>query len=110
MFVSIIIHTVLFYFYAILFLYKVWCEVAVGSDWVHLDPCEASVDEPLIYESWGKNQTYILSFSYTDVQDVTAKYTTRYNETLSRRLLDNVTQPFVDERLSATRVELSKIL
>ena len=33
-----------------------------GRRWVHLDPCEAAVDEPLLYESWGKNQTYIVAF------------------------------------------------
>ena len=51
----------------------VWAEVWLGgiSDngsnssggrWVHLDPCEAAVDNPLLYESWGKNQTYIVAF------------------------------------------------
>lgn len=35
-----------------------------GGRWVHIDPCEAAVDEPLIYQSWGKNQTYIISYEY----------------------------------------------
>lgn len=30
--------------------------------WVHLDPCEAAVDENFIYQGWGKKQTYILGF------------------------------------------------
>lgn len=37
--------------------------------WVHLDPCEAAVDEPLLYQSWGKNQTYILAFTHDQVQE-----------------------------------------
>lgn len=52
----------------------VWVEVWLGNGgveedvvnhygrWVHLDPCEAAVDAPLLYESWGKNQTYIVAF------------------------------------------------
>ena len=50
----------------------VWAEVWLGDNddgksgnggrWVHLDPCEAAVDNPLLYESWGKNQTYIVAF------------------------------------------------
>lgn len=29
--------------------------------WVHLDPCEAAVDNNYLYESWGKKQTYIIA-------------------------------------------------
>lgn len=36
---------------------------------------QAAVDEPLLYESWGKNQTYILALSPTEVVDVTETYT-----------------------------------
>jgi hypothetical protein len=30
--------------------------------WVHMDPCEAAVDHNLLYQEWGKKQTYILGF------------------------------------------------
>ncbi|CAB1109414.1 unnamed protein product [Ectocarpus sp. CCAP 1310/34] len=53
----------------------VWVEARVDRRWVHVDPCEAAVDEPRLYESWGKNQTYILAFSPTEVVDVTEAYT-----------------------------------
>jgi peptide-N4-(N-acetyl-beta-glucosaminyl)asparagine amidase len=58
--------------------------------WVHLDPCEAAVDNPLLYSSWGKNQTYLMAFydpsvavtstsdgldSIQAVEDVTLRYT-----------------------------------
>jgi hypothetical protein len=32
------------------------------GQWVHLDPCEAAVDNPLLYEEWGKHQTYIVAY------------------------------------------------
>ena len=49
----------------------VWADVWLGNGvpgssekgrQVHLDPCEAAVDNPLLYESWGMNQTYIAAF------------------------------------------------
>lgn len=44
----------------------VWAEVWMEDDnacrWVHLDPCEASMDAPLLYQGWGKKQTYIIAF------------------------------------------------
>lgn len=63
----------------------VWVEAFVGDAWVHVDPCEAAVDEPLLYQGWGKNQTYILAFTDTSVEDVTAKYTTDMEAALKRR-------------------------
>jgi Transglutaminase-like superfamily len=42
----------------------VWTEVWMDDRWVHLDPCEASLDRPLLYQQgWGKKQTYIVAFS-----------------------------------------------
>ena len=41
----------------------VWAEIRMCSgDWIHVDPCEAAIDNPLLYESWGKKQTHIVAF------------------------------------------------
>ena len=50
----------------------VWCEAKLGGEWVHLDPCEASLGEPEIYQGWGKNGTLVVSFSERHAEDVTA--------------------------------------
>jgi len=42
---------------------------------VHVDPCEAAVNEPLLYESWGKKQTYIIAIGRDHIDDVTTSYT-----------------------------------
>ena len=42
--------------------FQVWTEARVGTEWIHIDPCEAAVDEPLIYQGWGKNQTFIFAY------------------------------------------------
>ena len=56
-----------------------------GKGWVHLDPCEAAVDEPLLYQGWGKNQTYILAFTREGVEDVTHTYTSDAAAAVARR-------------------------
>ena len=64
----------------------VWVEVRIpGRGWVHCDPCEASIDEPLLYESWGKTPTYIFAFSPDRVTDVTPSYTSDFDAALQRR-------------------------
>ena len=62
-----------------------WIEVLVRGRWVHLDPCEAAVDEPLLYESWGKNQTYIMALTRESIDDVTLTYTTKHAAAMERR-------------------------
>jgi hypothetical protein len=64
----------------------VWAEIRLQGRWIHLDPCEAAVDENAIYQEWGKQQTYILAFyapprgsvtsNYPLIQDITGEYTT----------------------------------
>jgi len=66
----------------------VWVEAQLGGRWVHLDPCEAAVDKPLLYEDWGKNQTYIMAFTPQEVQDVTASYTSNFDAAKKRRDID----------------------
>eukprot|EP00559_Dactyliosolen_fragilissimus_P001915 CAMPEP_0184866084 /NCGR_PEP_ID=MMETSP0580-20130426/20739_1 /TAXON_ID=1118495 /ORGANISM="Dactyliosolen fragilissimus" /LENGTH=641 /DNA_ID=CAMNT_0027365561 /DNA_START=189 /DNA_END=2114 /DNA_ORIENTATION=- len=39
------------------------CSSTFGGRFVHLDPCEAAVDKPFLYQEWGKRQTYIIAFS-----------------------------------------------
>lgn len=43
------------------------------------------------------------------VEDVTHKYTSKFNETVVRRLEDSVNQTFIDTQLLAAKFELNKI-
>lgn len=68
----------------------VWVEVFSTSlkpnRWVHVDPCENSYDNPLLYEvGWGKKLTYIIAISHDDIQDVTPRYSKNFQEIVSRR-------------------------
>ena len=76
------------------------------SSWIHVDPCEAAVNENFIYESWGKQQNYIVSVSKSELRDVTAQYTTKFNETVIRRLKSEINQDFIDEQLLAAQDEI----
>ncbi|CAM9473536.1 unnamed protein product [Laminaria digitata] len=69
----------------------VWVEARVAGRWVHVDPCEAAVDEPLLYESWGKKQTYIIAFTQQEVVDVTENYTSDMEGARARRDIDQST-------------------
>ncbi|CAI0384113.1 unnamed protein product [Linum tenue] len=74
----------------------VWTECysrALGR-WMHLDPCEAVYDKPLLYEKgWGKKLNYVIAFSNDGVRDVTKRYTRKWLEVLSRRNI--TTEPVV---------------
>eukprot|EP01038_Epipyxis_sp_PR26KG_P012985 gene12985-17412_t len=73
----------------------VWTEILLDGRWIHIDPCEAAVNEPFIYEGWGKNQTYIFAFSEKEIEDVTCKYTTNYNASLERRIADGMNETII---------------
>lgn len=54
----------------------VWAEFYLSSskEWIHIDPCEAAVNEPYIYSHWGKTPTFILAFEASKITDVTQYY------------------------------------
>lgn len=81
----------------------VWVEVEVRGRWVHCDPCEAAVDEPFIYEGWGKKPTYIVALGRTQVQDVTSAYVTDVVAMQERRQVD---QGEIDAAISTSLKEL----
>lgn len=88
----------------------VWCEVALSAEgqddgrlrWVHVDPCEASIDEPLLYEGWGKNATFIFAIGKDGpVEDVTWLYTSApLDEVHRRREREGVNSTFVGAAVS----------
>ena len=57
----------------------VWCEYySNGSKrWIHLDPCEAVADEPLLYcNNWGKKMSFVIGFNRHYIVDLSDKYIT----------------------------------
>ncbi|CAB9525288.1 (N-acetyl-beta-glucosaminyl)asparagine amidase [Seminavis robusta] len=112
----------------------VWAEVWIHEKWVHLDPCEASVDQPLLYQGWGKKQTYIVAFQQrgpdpsssssvtngnkkndtahcpSSVVDVTKDYTSDSWETIQeRRAQDGVTQEEIAAALDRANADLQQM-
>ncbi|XP_066600452.1 peptide-N(4)-(N-acetyl-beta-glucosaminyl)asparagine amidase [Prorops nasuta] len=66
----------------------VWSEVWSDTDrrWLHVDCCENTLDQPLMYEKgWNKNLTYVIAFSKDEIQDVTWRYTRNPQNVLKRR-------------------------
>ncbi|GFR48158.1 hypothetical protein Agub_g9993, partial [Astrephomene gubernaculifera] len=75
--------------------------------WVHLDACEASYDQPLLYEGgWGKQVSYVVAAGATGVADVSQRYTARWAEVVGRRTLvpERWLERQLDEMTSARRV------
>jgi hypothetical protein len=99
----------------------VWAEILLGGRWVHLDPCEAAVDQNLLYQDWGKKQTYILGFAapldkhlFMDecptplVEDITATYTSDSWEVICQRRDEVETE--IQTSISKAIVELHRKL
>ncbi len=65
-----------------------WVEVLVNGRWLHVDPCEAVVDQPSLYESWNKNLTFCVAYSLNptaEAVDVTCEYCTDMKSARLRR-------------------------
>lgn len=76
--------------YVLDFTDHVWIEVKIpqGKDgqWIHADPSEGVMDDPLMYEKgWGKQLTMIFAFTPWTVEHVTHRYTADYPSTVMRR-------------------------
>ncbi|KAK4279133.1 hypothetical protein QN277_016886 [Acacia crassicarpa] len=70
----------------------------LGS-WMHLDPCEAVYDKPLLYEKgWNKKLNYCIAVAKDGVYDVTKRYTRKWHEVLSRRSI--ITEPALSSVLT----------
>ena len=67
-----------------------------------MDPCEASINEPEIYEGWGKNGTLVVAFSPRHAEDVTAYYyPSQKADVATRRLQDGLTDGALRAALAA---------
>lgn len=58
----------------------VWCEYFSEKQrrWIHLDACENSYDEPMLYNSgWGKKMSYVFAIGQCYIVDVSEKYLDR---------------------------------
>jgi hypothetical protein len=77
----------------------VWVEVWIESRgrYVHADPCEISLDAPMLYEAgWNKKLSYIFSFSRCGVVDSMSRYSRQWtSELFERRVL--ATEKFVKQ-------------
>jgi Transglutaminase-like superfamily len=70
------------------------------SRWVHLDPCEAAVDENFIYQDWGKKQNFIIGFYLPSVRRMRDALTTMLTESNTSIIL-NATIPLIEDITSS---------
>ncbi|KAH3679496.1 hypothetical protein WICMUC_000941 [Wickerhamomyces mucosus] len=65
----------------------VWCEYYSTSlkTWIHLDCCENSFNEPLLYnKGWNKKMSYCIAFGMDGIKDVSFKYVNIEKNSLPR--------------------------
>ena len=71
----------------------VWVEIRLDGRWVHVDPCEAALDKNLLYQEWGKEQTFILAFYPSS--------TTKKKDSLDTPCIEDVTTAYTSDGISA---------
>lgn len=77
--------------------------VSSQTHWYAIDPCEATVHEPFIYQTWGKNQTFIFALHGEGIEDVTFQYTTNATAVIARRLAENINGTYLSSLLQQAR-------
>jgi peptide-N4-(N-acetyl-beta-glucosaminyl)asparagine amidase len=89
-----------------------WVEVLLDNRWTHFDPCEAAINEPLIYQGWGKNQTYIIAYDIEsrNATDVTHVYTSNLEGIAQRRQMDGINDSYIAQILQEASKNLSEVL
>lgn len=98
--------------YVLDFTDHVWIEVRIPKgpkgEWIHADPSEGVMDQPLMYETgWGKQLTMIFAFTPWTVEHVTSRYTKDYAATVIRRgIADERLNSVVDAVNSRLKYEL----
>lgn len=90
-----------------------WVEVKVASQWTHLDPCEASIGNPTLYEDWGKQPTFVLAFDHDlegeaagSVVDVTDVYVRDAGGVRTRRVEEGMEEEVVRRIITQAQTEL----
>lgn len=67
----------------------VWNEVYIKKEnrWIHVDPCENTMDRPLLYtRGWNKKLRYCVAYGLDHVADVTWRYVFDSKKTIQERV------------------------
>lgn len=70
----------------------VWCEYYSINlkRWIHLDPCEAVFDEPMLYcNNWGKQMSWVIGFGHDYIIDLSPKYISKEKQINQLSIVDS---------------------
>jgi peptide-N4-(N-acetyl-beta-glucosaminyl)asparagine amidase len=77
-----------------------WNESYIGQKWIHIDSTLAypiSFNHPHYYEqNWNKKYEYIIAFSANSIEDVTRRYTEKWDSEVLTRRTENKTDRKID--------------